>query len=120
MREIKFRCYDSAKKIMYHHKDLSVLAKNIKDDNIFSYMQYTGLKDKNGMDIYENDVIEFSTTEGNTVRHKVWWSTTLACFMIGPITYSKVYDSGFIQPSTLVCTVIGNIHQHPELLKTDK
>lgn len=79
--------------------------------------QFIGIQDRNGHDIYEGDIIRFNTTEGTTLTHQIWFSKELLCFMVGPIPYSKLYDSAFIQPSKLECDVIGNVYQNPELLK---
>ena len=64
MRKIKFRAWNEAEKHMYSWENL--LNQNLK--NIFkipeqcgyNIMQYTGLKDENGKEIYEGDIIEFS------------------------------------------------------------
>ena len=64
MREYKFRAWDETEKHMYNWGNL--INQNLK--NIFTIteqcgyilMQYTGLHDENGKEIYEGDIIEFS------------------------------------------------------------
>lgn len=66
-------------------------------------MQFTGLFDKSGKEIYEGDIMRNSET-GEVVQ--VEWSRGRVCFELKPIgTWSWV---GF--------EVIGNIHENPELL----
>ena len=68
MREIKFRAWDLEKKIMLKPFDLSSNPKywcdNLKD---YPLMQYTGLKDKNGLqEVYEGDIIDiYGNIKGN-------------------------------------------------------
>jgi len=62
MREIKFRAWNVATKVMVDLKKITPLALNIDTNGLFipfsdglPLMQYTGLKDKNGKECYEKD-----------------------------------------------------------------
>ena len=61
MREIKFRAWDCEQKFMieYHSPLMDGMDINALNDTgcNFIWMQYTGLKDKNGKEIYEGDRI---------------------------------------------------------------
>ena len=79
--------------------------------------QYTGLKDKNGIKIFEGDIVEYHTTEGDTYRREMIWDGNLLLWTVGGFPYMRLKESGYIQPSTDILEVIGNIPDNPELLE---
>lgn len=88
--------------------------------------QFTGLYSAN-FDFIENpnqhayfgDIIRFCNTEGYEFIHAIEWDDKLCCITIGGRPYSRIYESGYFQPSKLEFEIIGNIHDNPELLKTE-
>lgn len=76
----------------------------------FLLEQYTGLKDKKGVDIYENDIIEISDMSygDNNKHYGVVAYSEYAELVVGNILLSRVYKA---------IKVIGNIHENPELLE---
>ena len=122
MREIKFRAWDETEKHMYNWENL--LNQNLK--NIFTIpeecgyniMQYTGLKDKNGKEIYEGDIIFIKgETKLLDIKGKVEYSNILAQFIItntGNIV-NEAEPLGDYEEEDI--EKIGNVYDNPELLE---
>ena len=74
-------------------------------------MQFTGLKDKNGVEIYEGYIVEWQSTFKGASQDLhtdcIEWDDGGACFALMPWLH---------EPYAAEMKVIGNIHENPELL----
>lgn len=116
MRQIKFRAWDVENQEMIDGDSLAFdyyepLCDQLRDSDEMKFMQFTGLKDRNGVEVYEGDVVKYLTHTAH-----VFWSPQ----DFGFVHYNEVIG-GYAGLSFFTgykdFEVIGNIHQHPELLE---
>ena len=115
MREIKFRCWDK------EFKRMKVTGMGIKggilDGENVEIMQFTGLRDRDGREIYEGDIIEDHNGIG-VIEFDKW-----ACFSVvykSPIDLigrAKWFHDYSLTGERESIEVIGNIYETPELLE---
>jgi len=118
MREIKFRAWD--KDGIYTDKSKPGMLEEIEEkiywdcvfhDDDFPIMQFTGLKDKNGKEIYEGDVIKFGKIPYELIdRNKKVFAVEWVSAFEGYFPFNH-FDG--IPPFE----VVGNIYENPELIK---
>lgn len=127
MREIKFRAWDGENMnsefiivdtawMMNKEVGCPVNAgfKNMQEQaENWIIMQYTGLKDKNGKEIYEGDIVK---DWENIDLYEVVWNRRYACFELNRLTFGN--DTGQeIDNSPLDLEIVGNIYENKDLLE---
>jgi uncharacterized phage protein (TIGR01671 family) len=80
--------------------------------------QFTGLRDKNGKEIYEGDIICSYDSQNNPIMHEVYYLESEARFATKLIGYENLNEGSLTQKwiNELDFEVIGNIFDNPELI----
>jgi len=124
MREIKFRAWD--KKYGAWVKNMRVYQNGAAaDDNSWlpskdiALMQFTGLHDRSGREVYEGDILKWRKHPRATEVGEVLWNQSSASFCVKDQNELEK-ERGFWRPVSLYAMnsieVIGNIYENPELL----
>lgn len=142
MREIKFRAWDG-KQMDYNVTIANGRFITVEDDNETLYywhdpseqesiMQFTGLVDKNGVEIYEGDILRDS--DGDFIYHSVSidevdlgtddWSVKYRAICVhakysdgsGEVILLNKSEGSYGEKASDL-EVIGNVYQNPELVK---
>ena len=137
MRDIKFRCWDTENKEMLEVQELdyedsyngqpmirTTMYSDYFDTEDMILMQYVGLKDKNGKEIYEGDIVKVKLYKGEEEKYFVgkveYFGSSFIVDADNDSDY-HVYDlDGFgidYRYNLEDCEVIGNIYDNPELLE---
>lgn len=144
MRELKFRVWIKDEERYYDESDeesytivpngnVTYTSEAYEEDGVFYtdttnatnnvvVEQYTGLKDKNGKEIYEGDVVHYTEkiAPNKSSTYEVYYDQLHAMYALSPvdgkIDVGEFY--GYIMRQQY--EVIGNIHENPELLEGEK
>mgnify|MGYP001613549239 CR=1 FL=1 len=117
MREIKFRVWDKENKFfnsdysingdyVYGYCEGRIIKKDEQDKLVF--MQFTGLKDKNGKEIYEGDIVSWYEKDSEDTIHIIEWIDQQGCW--------GTKDEIWLCNTNMNFKVIGNIYESKHLL----
>ena len=117
-REIKFRVWKPEVKSLMELEDQFVSeALHYSKDGNHKIMQYTGLKDKNGKEIYEGDILRVSS-ENTLLNWEVIYVGDYATFsLFRGKDYQFCMGIEHINHGMSGTEVIGNIYENKELLE---
>lgn len=131
----KYRAWNKNTKEMYETDDIvsidvekkQIYVKTLFFNQLNHYvfdvvvlMQSTGLRDKNGKEIFEGDILSIETDEEN-VNVEVSWDDKHALFVFESKKYDERESLGeLFEDNTYPFKIIGNIHTNPELAEVSK
>lgn len=113
MREVKFRAWNNLDKKMVNHVHALPLFNNLLKSKYYNLMQYTGLKDINGVEIYEGDIVEER-------RKNSCWTADMVQNLEVKFERGKFIvgrNSDLHGSIGVTYKVIGNKYENPELLE---
>lgn len=116
MREFKFRAWWKQHNKMENCMDWSGpfdYGWPFKDKD-FVFMQFTGLLDKNGTEIYEGDIVKNINSFAKDRPYEIKWNQELCRWSAHN---DKDPWSMFYRNDEGTCEVIGNIYENPDLIK---
>jgi uncharacterized phage protein (TIGR01671 family) len=133
VRELKFRAWDNVdNRMIYAGENIDICftlgsagiecvdlnkispsGDGVDSMEHLKYMQFTGLKDKNGKGIYEGDIVE-----GINRLNEDWKIPQKVTFLKGCYMFGNWNAHEYFNRHQAI-TVIGNIYENPELLQNN-
>lgn len=128
MREIKFRAWEKESMRWANWDEIGITSsKQVGPTTFrpdwndtrkeFSFQLFTGLLDKNGEEIYEGDILQYSAIVLSN-KKEVRRDTFAQVVWSGMGFFLKAFSEHWFSPQLTEMWVIGNIHETPELLSS--
>lgn len=120
MRDIRFRAWDTDNKLWVDKGNLRLngwgksWSGDLFDRCNYALMQFTGLHDRNGKEIYEGDIVAFTSSSNQKVRWPIVWDTGEGRWCFGYDTGEPAKNITRKEMESMI--VIGNIWENPDLL----
>ncbi|OLN32528.1 YopX family protein [Desulfosporosinus metallidurans] len=121
MRELKFRVWDKVKEKMLKPQAISfdtqssvpfavsVPGRSWEPIGKFELLQWSGLTDQNGLEVYEGDLVKLSS-----IIYKVIWNKTLVTFELEELGTSSKRDISEVTWGSIIGNEFQNAPFHPE------
>ena len=124
-REYKFRIYSFVSKYFIYFDVYEGVPQGIAG-GVSEPQEYTGLKDKDGKEIYCGDIVELHTAANDSVKYakgnhcglyEIYWDR---CYKLKTIKPNWFFIPNFESPAAdyNIMKVVGNVFENQELLKT--
>ena len=116
--KIKYRLFDKDRNLVCYFTLSELISKTFRRGKFEYRGAFTGLKDKNGKEIYEGDIIKARDWDGDWGKYRIKWKQSHCAFEAFEYRKSGAWNwtlKGFVD-----IEVIGTIHENPELLGGEK